>query len=170
VILADLQARIHANAVAKGWWPTDRSWPEIRILIVSEIAEALEEYRAGRMAVWFNNASISAAGTAPPGSKPEGFPVEIADAAIRLLDYAGRRGWTLEMRRMTGADTVPEQLDEAVDALYAYAEDGEHWACDEALSYLFAIAEVHGFDLLATIELKHAFNETRPHRHGGKAA
>lgn len=46
--LNNLAAAVHENAVAHGWWEQERELPEILMLCVSELAEALEEYRSGR--------------------------------------------------------------------------------------------------------------------------
>lgn len=54
--------------------PRRISLPERLMLIVSELAEVLEEVRAGRDMIWFES------------DKPEGVAVEVADAFIRLLD------------------------------------------------------------------------------------
>ena len=50
--LNELAAEIHQNAVAHGWWEEDRGVPEVLMLCVSELAEALEEYREDRPMVW----------------------------------------------------------------------------------------------------------------------
>lgn len=46
--LNELAAAVHENAVAHGWREQERELPEILMLCVSELAEALEEYRAGK--------------------------------------------------------------------------------------------------------------------------
>jgi hypothetical protein len=51
--LNELAAAVHENAVAHGWWEQERELPEILMLCVSELAEALEEYRSGRR-LWKN--------------------------------------------------------------------------------------------------------------------
>lgn len=51
--LNELAAAVHENAVAHGWWEQERELPEILMLCVSELAEALEEYRSGRPVLYF---------------------------------------------------------------------------------------------------------------------
>ena len=74
---------IHENARAHGWWDEERSFPEVLALIHSEISEALEEYRNGHGAteIYYGD-----------NGKPEGIPIELADAIIRILDYCGYAG------------------------------------------------------------------------------
>jgi len=106
------QDEIHKNAVLHGWWdgvstPEEKHKliPEKLLLIITEVAEATEDYRNGSMDTFLG-----------AGGKPEGFWVEVADAVIRILDLAGAMG----------------------------------------------------VDLEHIIEVKHEYNKTRPHRHGGK--
>lgn len=75
---------IHEMAVEKGWWSQPREVPEILMLVVSELAEALEEWRVGKEAIYYL------------GDKPEGFEIEIADAFIRLLDLVAYKGIDIE--------------------------------------------------------------------------
>lgn len=97
-----LAARINKTAEAKGWWGATppsvyahrpdmragavmsvRNVPEMLMLAVSELAEALECYRDDpqKIGTWWYE-----------GAKPEGFPVETADAIIRLLDLLAALG------------------------------------------------------------------------------
>ena len=78
---------VHENAVRHGWWEEEREFPEIAALIHAEISEALEEYRDGHAPdeVYFGEAG-----------KPEGVPVELADAVIRIMDYCMRAGIDIE--------------------------------------------------------------------------
>lgn len=70
-----MQRAVHQTAVSKGWWENPNI-PEKLMLIVSEVSEALEEYRAGRLDL----------GLYYVEDKPEGFGVELADAVIRIFD------------------------------------------------------------------------------------
>lgn len=81
-----LADRVHATIVAAGWW-TDiktgesslhtRNVPEMLMLVVSEISEALEAVRKNLMDDKLPH-------------RP-GLTVELADAVIRILDLAGSR-------------------------------------------------------------------------------
>jgi NTP pyrophosphatase (non-canonical NTP hydrolase) len=133
--LLDTQREIHQIAVDHGFWEASTNIGEKLMLIVSEISEALEDYRDGKMSVTYDTqlatefTVVEASGgitrfLREDGSeargvvvqKPEGFPVELADAVIRILDLAA-------------------------------------WL---------------GIDLAAVIDLKVAYNKTRPHLHGRK--
>jgi NTP pyrophosphatase (non-canonical NTP hydrolase) len=132
-----LQRDAHQNSVDHGFWEASQDIPTKLMLIVTEVAEAMEAYRKGDMEIYhsgepvpgsqisvshndeiiytLHGSTVSEADVLP-NAKPEGFPVEIADIVIRCMDLAG-------------------------------------WL---------------GFDLGAVVELKMAYNSTRPKLHGRK--
>lgn len=63
------------------------------LLVISEISEAVELFRVGKdlSDVWFVESKET-----PGVQKPEGIPVEIADALIRLLEWCGSNGIDVE--------------------------------------------------------------------------
>ena len=78
-----LQEEAHRIAVEHGWWDEARSAGEALMLIVTELAEAMEALRVER----------EPSGAIPDFSKVE---EELADAVIRILDFAGGHGLDLE--------------------------------------------------------------------------
>lgn len=77
-----LQAKAHANAVAKGFWDSERSDGESIALIHSEVSESLEGLRNGN----------------PPDDKvPQhgNSQTELGDAVIRIMDFAAKKGWNV---------------------------------------------------------------------------
>jgi hypothetical protein len=111
------QMLAHEAARTRGFYPGEphegtaggRNVGEVLMLITSELAEALEEWRRpdcdlraiyamdpdGKRALFENNGqgvSIASLG----GRKPEGFGIELADAVIRILDTAEAIGIDLE--------------------------------------------------------------------------
>jgi NTP pyrophosphatase (non-canonical NTP hydrolase) len=81
--VAKLQQEIHRTAVEHGWWDQERPMGEVLMLAVTELAEAMEAYRAGN----------------PMSEKIDGFSKveeELADTMIRILDMAGGMGFDIE--------------------------------------------------------------------------
>ena len=85
-----LCAEIHADNVEAGWWTDPRTGAsiletrnvgEILMLIVSEVAEAMEGHRKGLMDDKLPHRPM--------------LEVELADAIIRIADLAGSKGFDL---------------------------------------------------------------------------
>lgn len=77
-----LAMRIHQTAVEHGFWPEGRNDAECIALMHSELSEALEALRSGD----------------PPSEKIPGhsnLAEELADAVIRILDFAHAKGINL---------------------------------------------------------------------------
>ena len=118
--LNEFAREVHVNAVAHGWWETERDPAEIIALIHSEWSEALEEYRAGRPMVWYacGEQTNGNGGICNPkdecdcanfgqetecryrGKKPEGIAVELIDGCIRILDFAAHEKVSLKFREI----------------------------------------------------------------------
>jgi hypothetical protein len=178
--IATLARGIFADNTAEGWHTPGKEPNAITMLglVVSELVEATDEILNGH-----GTTEVYYVGD----GKPEGFPVEWADAAIRLLDTAAALGVERDlMVRTWGVAPVPgpHQRDtrkqawavtrHVVRAMEAWRNGNDSAALAEHLSHALEALSVGslswGFDLPAVVDLKRAYNRTRPYRHGGKRA
>lgn len=168
--IAQLQKQSYELAKEKGWHDQERSPLEFYMLIVSEIAEATEEARKEySQPVWRNF----------PDGKPEGELIELADAVIRIADYAESRGvklsdeWSGNEMKITGnpLDMHMVFVMEISDGAHYSIFENEHAEISKlnnTIHYIIAYCKSRGWDLEEAIRIKHEYNKTRPHRHGGK--
>lgn len=87
--IKDWQQYIHEWANRKGWWKEGieaRSKGDVFSNFHSEISEAWEEYRNGHAMTEIYEKE----------GKPEGVPIELADALIRIMDFAEAYGIDLD--------------------------------------------------------------------------
>ena len=95
--ISEIQTRVHKTAVEHGWWEQPRPVGEVLMLMVTELAEAMEAYRDGN----------------PESDKIPGYSKleeELADVIIRVLDFAGGTGLNIEgavTAKMAYNDTRP---------------------------------------------------------------
>lgn len=120
--ISELQAYIGEINIANGWRQTDVSIKNETLqakvdiaeiaLIISELSEAVEELRNGYTSneeYYSGGISINKTFDLDPNDplddddnlrKPEGVPSELADALIRILDYADKRNINLQRATM----------------------------------------------------------------------
>ena len=182
--LNDLVTESYNIAKEHGWHEEERSLSALTLLMQSEVAEVLEEYRKHKRVdeIWYE-IHHEADGchyttTGKPGDKPCGIPVEIADLVIRIADYCGK--YSIDLESWTNVAPYPvtetsfeEWLSRINYALsHAWADKdgilGTSFWLGLATSYAFSMATTSKIDLWAVIDEKTAFNRTRPYRHGGK--
>lgn len=151
------------------WWrdintgePIQRNEKELLALVISEVIEALEGERKNLMDDKLPHRKMA--------------EVEMADAKIRLLDFAGGFGIYID-----SADSLPHPIDETPEnkgeALLMIIE----WICHTQhgggleISYALALIEAycqkHGYDLHGAMTEKLAFNKSRAdHSHEARRA
>lgn len=82
ISMSHLAAKAHKNAVDAGWHDTPREKGTLLMLIVSEVAEAMEGERKDLMDDKLPHRKMA--------------EVELADAVIRIFDYCGLHGYDIQ--------------------------------------------------------------------------
>jgi len=156
----ELQKDIYDTAVTKGWWDNRNIEDpymqlQVRLLNASEVFEAFECMRAGQMEVTYRESD----------GKPEGFPTEIADVVIRILDSKTNPVRSeIDFSLLGDPWRSYEMLDYISEIAYA-CMNGHNF---KAISLCAECANRAGFNLWDVVKEKHEFNKTRPFMHGGK--
>ena len=154
--------RSHKQARDKGFWEQPLTESMSLALINSELYEALEAIRKGRVNPdWSNTEAIK-----------ESKECEIADAAIRIYDHAGGHGFqvaTLNSLNFMfsndeGANIL--QLNNEVNKVREH--DDKAFCLSVILTGLYQYAAFSKFDLLQYIEWKLDYNLNREYMHGKK--
>lgn len=101
--LSEIASEIHQTAVDHGWWEGVETAEEIHqdigiklLLAHSEISEAVEDWRGMESLETLNLILFRENEQGTGFTKPVGFPTEIADTIIRLLDLAQFIGIDIE--------------------------------------------------------------------------
>lgn len=97
--IRSIQQQLKQYTKDKGW-DDDRSFSDLVLLMVTELAEAVEPYRD-----WWKEDEIRVV-----HGKPEGIPVELADCVIRILTFCNKFGIDLQdcvLQKMEYNNTRP---------------------------------------------------------------
>lgn len=180
--------KCHHRAVAKGFWDEQHSVGHYLMLVVSELSEAIEADRIGKWAKLEPDTidTLQRIAGAPYAQEflrevKDTVEDEIADAVIRLLDLLG---WIIGDKVLTsyqvnsafgvyGKEKLPAMLTDALMPIVAELCGASAYG-DVTTGILNAIKSLEqlcdhlGIDLMAHIELKMKYNETRPAKHGKK--
>lgn len=182
----ELAKEVHANAVAKGFWDEERSIRHYLMLVVCELAEAIEADREGRTASipeGIEDFPDKAFAPSFESHIKDTLEDELADAVIRLLDIWAEAFPDEEVYissgYMVGALTLTEVASMAAESLLdkeIYNLSEVNLLCGNyligcmqyAIDILYSYAKNGGIDLDRHILLKMRYNATRPRLHGKK--
>jgi hypothetical protein len=131
--LVTLRDLVHISAFvahSKGWWDPAPGRLTTSLLFRSELSEAFEEFRKGRLTTYCADTEH--------GMKPEGFFVEVTDLAIRAADTMGR---TLAMASSSFAQGYVERFGRT------RLDDDRHIATDDLLLEAIGAAGCEGFEV-----------------------
>jgi len=162
--LKDLRDEIHQENLK--WWtslvtgePIKRNRKELLSLVITEISECLEGERKNLMDDKLPHRKMA--------------EVEMADAYIRLMDFAG--GFGLSVRPVPYDGTIPDNKGEAMfeltELVIRIGNSSSSTWLNVALAYIDAYCRKHNYHLLGAITEKRAFNRTRKdHSHEARKA
>ena len=180
--------KCHNRAVSKGFWDEPHSVGHYLMLAFGELHEAIEADRIGKWAKLDPNTigtlhSIEGAIYVQEFLRlvKDTVEDEIADAVIRLLDLLG---WIIGDRTLAGFEVnvgrgayekeePPVMLTDALFPIIANASDNLIFSNTTAgilnsIKTLEQLCDHLGIDLMAHVDLKLKYNETRPAKHGKK--
>jgi NTP pyrophosphatase (non-canonical NTP hydrolase) len=176
----ELSKTIHETAKRKGFWDSPRNTGELYMLITSELGEAVEAHRCGRIAKWDDYDFYLPNDPDPIVLFEENIKDtvgdEMADTFIRILDYMGYKGYLLNVEKdYKPRENFGEMLFRIVDVLTIAwdcekTKDGnnEQRHLNRAISLIFSNAPHFGIDIERHIKAKMEYNATRSRLHGKK--
>jgi hypothetical protein len=188
LLTSELIDRCHSAARAKGFWDIVPPQGQQLMLVISELAEALEADRKGKKATALPPALVEHftkyMGDAENGARAlfentiKDTPAdELADAYIRLCDFVG--GFELRFSSVkrfheVGSitfDKYPASFAEALLGVTsiicdAATESKKEEYIGDALAAIEWVAKSEAIDLATHIDLKLRYNATRPAKHG----
>lgn len=191
--LMSFQQDIYNTNVLKGFWPEGRNKGEAVMLIISELGEAVEAHRIGKIASVYLESGNTNIGYLTSTNLPEfisSFKVcikdtledETADTVIRLLDTCYGFGFPLlsrDYRKETTGNFAHDVLrinwyillafegrdrDDTEKQLWNSIHPGKDWGY--ALASIIALCEWYQIDIVQHVEWKLKYNKTRSFKHG----
>jgi hypothetical protein len=169
---------IHANAIAKGFYPEnpkDRNDKEMLMLIICELSEAVEAHRENR---WMDGRQ----GIIPEelAKYPQEFEVnfkawvkdtvedEMADALIRILDFSEHIGLVFSEDNLSIVAYPVQNESFAANCLSVVRDfaSSSNRSIASAIKRIIGICDEYNIDICFHVEAKMKYNATRPIRHG----
>ena len=166
-------------AVAHGWHEEKKSNRHWLCLVISELMEAVEADRKGKHAN-INMYHEICRSYIPSIPKKNGFifsyeetikgtvEEELADACIRLFDYAGVTGYDLDDFDYNESDTDDYSEMTFIESMYNITNYIMEWDITVVLDEIFAFCRNRNIDIFWHIKQKMKYNELRPYKHGDK--
>lgn len=194
--LIALRPSIHADNVAKGFWPEDRNKGEAVMLMITELSEAVEIHRKGNRTITGSDIATLTSASGPETFKQyyealikNTVEEEIADVTIRLLDYCYGFGYELDAaykyvanKEFKPTDNFAENVlficrsigttYEAIDTQGNSLMEGltsilrKVYNWSFILKLLIDFSTYYNIDLLQHVQWKLEYNRTRPPKHG----
>ena len=178
--LNKLRDKAYQCAVLHGWHEEKKSNSHWLCLVISELMEAVEADRKGKHAN-LNMYHEICRSYIPSIPKKNGFifsyeetikgtvEEELADACIRLFDYAGVTEYDLDDFDYNESDTDDYSEMTFTESMYNITSYIMEWDITVVLDEIFAFCRDRNIDIFWHIEQKMKYNELRPYKHGDKS-
>ena len=170
----ELRDKAYKCACDHGFHEKEISDETYLMLIITEIAEAVNADRKNHHAYLEEFNKIYTVTDFGFIAKFEGYikdsvEDELADVSIRLLDFAGVRGYNianinLSDVKIRSCDFCIKCFD-LVDIIVT-DKDYPELVIENGIRYVFGLASAYNIDLMKHIELKMRYNELRPYKKG----
>lgn len=181
--LNNLKDKVYKNAVAHGWHDENYSNAHWLCLVIAELMEAIEADRNYKYAYRkdFEESLIKLGARAGIRKWREAFEIcikdrledELADACIRLLDFAGLRD--LELTYTDNLTIMTSSFTEYTYCLCAFITNPDKsnvgWLDNHvsySLGWIFSWCKAKNIDIEWYISQKMKYNKFRPFKHGNK--
>lgn len=181
--LNNLRDKAYQCAKEHGWHESEKSNEHWFCLVISELMEAVEADRMGRHAnveryktITENSLICKGLNTMIP--KEKGFIVayeetiknsveeELADACIRLLDFAGLDNYDFDDYDFDDRLKVDYLSKSFTESIYIIVHCVMNWGICDVLNEIFSFCWSRGINIMWHIEQKMKYNELRPYKHG----
>ena len=175
----------YKTAKEHGFHEQAHSDEHLKCLVISELMEAVEADRKGKRAdirafntrQWVGRGSKDVTVSYEYNFRlciKDTVEDELADACIRLFDLAGVRNIDIYFAGQIAAEISPQKrFTENILTITRFISGGTEGDSDDlmirinyGLSMIFTLAKDLGIDIQKHIELKMAYNSSRPHKHG----
>ncbi|MEG1544481.1 MAG: hypothetical protein RR382_08170 [Tannerellaceae bacterium] len=183
--LTELSKTIHQNAVNKGFWDKELSNEHCLMLVICELAEAIEADRKGKRANIEYFKSIDFDKSKDPQQMfkdkfehciKDTVEDELADAVIRLLDLSGVMGIEIKaVNKLSDEDVEYYRRTFPLPVFCYYCSrtltkfDSEtQYRIINGIGAIIAYCQANDINLMWHIEQKMKYNESREQLHGKK--
>ena len=169
--IRELCREAHENAVRHGFWDEEHDIRHYLMLVITELAEAVQAYRKNRFADRNEYEKLvkergCAEDTAFLLSVKDTFEDEMADACIRLMDLAGKSDAEFQDDFVFEGLAGKEITVKLFNAIFFMQRMMNHGGL--LVMYLIRLSEAIGIDIEWHIRQKMAYNASRPYLHGNK--